>query len=271
MATEGTTTFSGSVPENYHKRMVPLIFESYARDLARRVRVDANMAVLETACGTGAVTRELRRRLEPSVRIIATDLSKEMADYAKSVDDPPLENTSFRDADATALKYADHKFAAVVSQFGVMFFPDRSKAYSESFRVLQPSGVFAFSTWDSIEHNPLSAIAAEAIKPLLPADTPPFMTAPYAYNDLNQIRQELAEAGFVEMRFCLLPSIARSPNAREAAEALVHGSPLGLQLEQAGQHATGLDAIQQAFSRAFGDGVIRAPVQAIVVEAFKPA
>lgn len=263
--------FAGSVPEHYHRRLVPLIFDGYARDLARRVRVDANMAILETACGTGAVTRALRRRVDSSVRIIATDLSREMGDYAKAVDDPPLENTSFREVDATELPYADRKFAAVVSQFGVMFFPDKPKAYAEAFRVLQPGGLFAFSTWDSFDVNPLTAVARDAAAPLLPDDVPPFMSIPFSYFDLNLIRQDLSAAGFGEIRLCVLPGLARAAHAREAAEAFVFGSPLGAQLDQAGQQAAGIDALEQAISQRFGAGPLEAPMQAIVVEAFKPA
>ena len=49
------------------------------------------------------------------------------------------------------LPFPDGTFDAVVCQFGVMFFPDKSKAYSEARRVLRHGGVFVFNVWDRIE------------------------------------------------------------------------------------------------------------------------
>ena len=49
--------FAGSIPEIYDRLLVPLIFKSYARDLAERVAKVKPQDVLETAAGTGALTR----------------------------------------------------------------------------------------------------------------------------------------------------------------------------------------------------------------------
>jgi trans-aconitate methyltransferase len=55
--------FVGSIPELYERYLVPLIFESYARDLAKRVADSAPRDVLETAAGTGVLTRAMAARL----------------------------------------------------------------------------------------------------------------------------------------------------------------------------------------------------------------
>src|SRR5438876_464146 len=52
-------TYAGSIPENYDLHMVPLIFDSYARDIAQRVAALSPKAVLETAAGSGDVTNAL--------------------------------------------------------------------------------------------------------------------------------------------------------------------------------------------------------------------
>ena len=51
--------FAGSIPELYESYLVPPIFEPYAADLANRVAVLNPSRVLETAAGTGVVTRAL--------------------------------------------------------------------------------------------------------------------------------------------------------------------------------------------------------------------
>src|SRR5213075_623733 len=82
--------FAGSIPELYDRLLVPLIFEPYAADLARRVVAFAPNDVLEIAAGTGAVTRALATALPPHVSIVATDLNQPMLDHArKSSSDRP--------------------------------------------------------------------------------------------------------------------------------------------------------------------------------------
>ena len=76
--------FAGSIPETYDRFLVPLIFESYARDLAERLaRVDPR-EVLETAAGTGVLTRAIASRLPAQARIVATDLNEPMLNHARS-------------------------------------------------------------------------------------------------------------------------------------------------------------------------------------------
>ena len=76
--------FAGSIPETYDRFLVPLIFESYARDLAERLaRVDPR-EVLETAAGTGVLTLAIASRLPAQARIVATDLNEPMLNHARS-------------------------------------------------------------------------------------------------------------------------------------------------------------------------------------------
>ena len=74
--------FAGSIPEIYQRFLVPLIFESYALDLARRVADAEPRDVLETAAGTGVLTRAMASRLPSATRIVATDLNQPMLDQA---------------------------------------------------------------------------------------------------------------------------------------------------------------------------------------------
>ena len=64
--------FSGSIPALYDKYLGPLIFEPYAQDLATRLSALNAERVLETAAGTGIVTRALERALLPGGSIVAT-------------------------------------------------------------------------------------------------------------------------------------------------------------------------------------------------------
>ncbi len=117
----GDKVFAGSIPENYDRYMVPLIFESYARDISQRAAALSPKAVLETAAGSGVVTRA-GAKLSSDARYVVTDLNQPMLDYAATRQNPD-DRITWRQADAQALPFEDAAFDLVCCQFGVMFFP----------------------------------------------------------------------------------------------------------------------------------------------------
>ena len=127
---ETDKVFAGSIPENYDRYMVPLIFEPYAADMAKRAASLSPSAVLETATGSGVVTRTLAPKLARGANYIATDLNQPMVDYAASRQ-PPDTRIKWRQADALALPFENETFDLVCCQFGAMFFPDRTSGYRE--------------------------------------------------------------------------------------------------------------------------------------------
>ena len=157
-----TFAFSPDIARDYQAFQVPLLFEEYASDIALRIarghlRLATPARILETAAGTGALTRQLRNRL-PFSEIVATDVNEAMLAEATG---RVRGRTSFQYADACDLPFDDASFDGVACQFGVMFFPDRRKGFAEAARVLRPEGRFAFNLWDSLDHNPLPRIVHE--------------------------------------------------------------------------------------------------------------
>jgi ubiquinone/menaquinone biosynthesis C-methylase UbiE len=190
--------FAGSIPEIYQRFLVPLIFEPYAEDLAARVARVAPHDVLETAAGTGVLTRALAARL-PAARLVATDLNQPMLDLA-AARQPDAKKVTWRQANALALPFADHSFDAVACQFGVMFFPDKAQGYREARRVLKPGGRFLFNVWDRIAENEFADVVTQALATLFPQDPPRFMARiPHGYHDVEEIRAQLAAAGFSQI------------------------------------------------------------------------
>ena len=159
--------FQGSIPALYDQHLGPLIFVPYADDLASRLADMQHGRILETAAGTGMVTRALVSSLPESVSIMATDLNQPMLDHASS--QLPSTRVTWRQADAQHLPFLDGEFDAVVCQFGVMFFPDKPRAFSEAYRVLKPGGRFLFNVWDRIEENEFSDIVVKSVATLFPA------------------------------------------------------------------------------------------------------
>jgi len=262
--------FAGSIPETYDRYLVPLIFEPYARDLAARASATHPHDVLETAAGTGVLTRALMARLPAQTRIVATDLNQPMLDRAKSQSgDARIE---WRQADALQLPFEAETFDVVACQFGAMFFPDKVQGYREARRVLKPGGCFLFNVWDRISENEFADVITQALAELFPADPPRFLArTPHGYHDVAQIRKDVAAAGFAAVSLETVERTSRASSPRDVAVAFCHGTPLRNEIEARGaaalQEAT--DAAAQALAQRFGNGAIEGPISAHVVTASK--
>lgn len=266
---EGDKVFAGSIPANYDRYLVPLIFQSYAEDMARRVAARSPKAVLETAAGTGVVTRAMAAALPRGAAYVATDLNQPMIEHARSRQ-PDDTRFSWQPADAQALPYDDHSFDAVCCQFGAMFFPDRIKAYEEARRVLRTGGVFVFSVWDRIEENVFAKEINDALAELYPSDPPRFLTrAPYGYHDIALIRRDLEQAGFSVEDIETKAGESRAPTPRHPALGFCQGSPLRAELEARAGHKldAATDRVAAAIATRHGDGEIVAKIQAHVITA----
>jgi ubiquinone/menaquinone biosynthesis C-methylase UbiE len=262
--------FVGSIPEHYEQGLGPLIFVDYATDMARRVAADQPGRVLETAAGTGIVTRALRDLLPAGARLTATDLNPPMLEVARGKFRPG-EQVEFQPADATALPFADASFDAVVCQFGVMFVPDKQKSYSEVFRVLAPGGHYTFNVWDSYRYTPFGRIAHEVVGTLFPKDPPQFYSVPFSYFRIDPIKEALIEAGFSDISAAVVKVKKEIPDARVFALGLVYGNPLIDQIRARGgvEPERVVDAIVAALHREFGADPGQMPLQAIVFSARK--
>src|SRR5260370_25646193 len=74
----------GDIPVNYDRYLGTLLFHGFADDLAGRLTLNPGMRVLETACGTGIVTRRLLERMRGHGVLVATDLNEAMIAHARS-------------------------------------------------------------------------------------------------------------------------------------------------------------------------------------------
>jgi ubiquinone/menaquinone biosynthesis C-methylase UbiE len=265
--TDNDRVFVGSVPEFYDTYLVPLIFEGYAKDLAVRTAALMPKAILETAAGTGAVTRELAARLEPDAHLVVTDLNQPMLDRAVSMQSPD-NRIEWRQADALNLPFDDNSFDAVVCQFGVMFFPDKVAGYAEARRTLRLGGKFLFNVWDRIEANEFAYIVTEAAATVFPADPPRFLArTPHGYHDIEVIRQELKKAGFSAVSISTVEKTSTALSPRHAAIAFCQGSPLRNEIEARDAKLVNVvtDMAALALSERYGTGAVSGKIRAHVV------
>jgi len=263
--------FAGSIPETYDWFLVPLIFESYALDLAGRVAVAEPRHLLETAAGTGVLTRAIASRLPKDVRIVATDLNQPMLDRAapRQTDDCRL---AWRQADAQALPFEDQSFEVVACQFGAMFFPDKVQGYREARRVLKPGGRFLFNVWDRIAENEFADVVTEALGEMFPQDPPRFLArTPHGYCDTALIREQLTAAGFARISIEAVDNRSRAPSPRHPAVGYCQGTPLRNEIEarDASRLEEATNKAADALARRFGNGPVDGRIRAFVISAVR--
>ena len=259
--------FAGSIPKLYDTHLVPLIFEPYAADVAQRLRATPAARLLEVAAGTGVVTRALAAALPERTSIVATDLNQAMLDQAAAVGTKrPVE---WRQADAMQLPFDNGAFDAVVCQFGVMFFPDKAKAFAETRRVLKRGGVFIFNAWDRIEENEFADEVTKALATIFPTDPPRFMArTPHGYHDPRAIERDLAGGGFkASPRIDTIAARSRAASPRIPAIAYCQGTPLRNEIEarDASRLGEATEAAARAIAKRFGSGAVDGKIQAHVV------
>jgi ubiquinone/menaquinone biosynthesis C-methylase UbiE len=260
--------FDGTIPAVYDRYLGPILFQPYAEDLAARLTVGSNGSVLELACGTGILTRILRDHLPATTRLVATDLNEPMIRNAAQKFRQG-EAVEWREADAASLPFDDESFDAVVCQFGIMFLPDKTLGAREARRVLKPGGVFLFNVWDSMEHNHLGRTAHETITSFFEKDPPTFYQVPFGYHDQAEIKRVLEEAGFRDVRLDVVAKVGGASRPDDAAQGLVHGNPVAVAIAERDPSLLPVitNAVAAALKKQFGEASVRAPMQAIVVEA----
>jgi ubiquinone/menaquinone biosynthesis C-methylase UbiE len=264
--------FVGSIPHHYDTGLGPVIFVDYAADMAKRVAAYRPMRVLETAAGTGIVTRALRDHLAAGALLTATDLNAPMIEVARGKFRGG-EQVEFQTADALDLPFHENSFDAVVCQFGVMFYPDKDKSHREAFRVLLPGGRYHLSTWDSHRYNIFGRIAHEVVGSFFPDDPPQFYKVPMSCHQIDPVKEALIAAGFTSVDIAVIARNKDIPDIEAFARGIVFGNPLIDQIRARGSSGPEeiLQAVVQALVREFGDSPGRMPLQAIMFSAVKPA
>ena len=240
-----TDAFKHSTPELYDRFMGPLLFEPYADLLAERSARLQPSRILETAAGTGIVTRALSESV-PKAEIVATDINPAVLEFAAT--QLNSDRITFQPADAQDLPFDEGSFDLVVCAFGVMFFPDKVRASSEARRVLRSGGSYLLVSFDRLVLNPVPKAAEEAVASLFQDDPPRYMErGPFSYADPGAIEQDLRAAGFtgVELETVALSSRVR---ARDAAQGIVLGSPFRAEIERRDPSALdrAVDAVTEA-------------------------
>lgn len=183
-----------------HQTLLDRIMAPIAEAVVEAAQLVNGESVLDVGCGAGATTLAAAWRTGPTGRAVGVDISGALTQLARRrAGEDGVEGVEFLLADAQTQAF-DPMFDAVISRFGVMFFPDPVAAFANLRGALKPGGRLAFAAWRSPEDNPLALIPLRAAAPFL-AEPPGFQKdAPgrFALADPDRIRAILASSGWRE-------------------------------------------------------------------------
>ena len=203
----------------YEALFVPALLRQFAPKVSDAAKVDKGERVLDVACGTGVLTREILSRVGPRGRVVGVDLNPGMIAVATQIR-PDVE---WHQGKAESLPFPDESFDAVVSQFGLMFFTDRAQAIQEMLRVLTSSGRLAVAVWDVFENIPAYAAEVELLQRTAGQQAADALRAPFVLGDRDELRTMFSEAGVRSVEVTTHSGTASFPSIRIVVEADLRG------------------------------------------------
>jgi SAM-dependent methyltransferase len=198
----------------YQEVLVPALMQEWAPRVADAAAIGPGDRVLDVACGTGVLTREAARRAGPSGAVTGLDLSPEMLTVAARLN-PELR---WQQGSGQSLPFPDQSFDAVVSQFGLMFFPDQVAGLREMMRVLAPGGRLAVAVWGSLAVTPAYAAEVALVERLAGSAAADGLRAPFMLGDPQRMVELCKAAGVKGARVAMQPGRGRFPSIRTMVE-----------------------------------------------------
>ncbi len=228
--------FTGARSLHYDNLLGPFLFEPFGREMASRIPTQIQSA-LEIAAGTGRVTRHLRNHLPASVKLVASDLSPDMLEIAKTKIAPD-QNVEWVIADMQELPFENNSFDVVVCQYGIMFPPDKNRVFEEVHRVLRPGGKFFCSTWEKTDRVPIfKTVYNESVVPFFTGEDTSRFFVPFSLYDIELLTSFYVNAGFQQPRIEKVTLTGKSPSAHDLVQGFFMTHAVGQEVADRDQRA----------------------------------
>lgn len=205
--------------EAYESLFVPAVFQQWAPQMVAAAHIQPGHRVLDVACGTGALARQILSVVGESGSVSGLDAGAGML----AVADRLAPTIDWHQGLAESLPYADGSFDAVVCQFGLMFFPDRIAALQEMSRVLVPDGWLAVAVWDSLENSDGYREEVELLRRIAGEEAADALRAPFVLGNRDEVSRLFQDAGLDSPGVETHRGRAQFPSVRTMVEADLRG------------------------------------------------
>lgn len=180
--------------QKYDTHSVPAMFGPLARATLEKISLPENAHIIDVACGTGALTREISSRLLGNGRIVGVDLNETMIELAIQRHPSDAHDASYVASDVCELPFEDGGFDLAFCQQGLQFFPDKSAALAEIRRMLKPGGKLKLTCWSAV--SPFNGALSDALANHIGEAASNKAKAPFSFRDGGIITELLESAGF---------------------------------------------------------------------------
>ena len=158
--------------------------------------------VIDIGCGPGDTLLAFARAVGPSGDALGVDVSVPMLEFARHrAAEAGLANVTCALADATTYAFEPRRANLVYSRFGMMFFDDPIKAFTNIRSAMKMGGRLVFVCFRTMPESPWFRVPIEAARPHVPPQPPVDPLAPgmFSLAREDRLRGVLTEAGFREI------------------------------------------------------------------------
>jgi ubiquinone/menaquinone biosynthesis C-methylase UbiE len=198
--------------ESYENLMVPGLFAPWASRLIQSANLQPGERVLDVACGTGIVARQVAYRIGSRGSVTGLDIDLTKINVARAAAKREGLTIEWHMGPAEQLPFPDHHFDLVFCQFGLMFFSNRHAALTEMHRVLRTGGRVALSVWQSLEREPFYQTLDEVSRRYLGKSS---VGAVFSLGDSAEVNRLIVDAGFQDVEIESVEMTASFPNPQE--------------------------------------------------------
>jgi SAM-dependent methyltransferase len=200
------------------QQLLDSIFHPFEQLIVDSLQAD-DRCILDVGCGTGATTLAIARRLGGTANCAGVDVSEPMIAVARARAARDRCAAQFLVADAQEHDFGTGTLDAVVSRFGVMFFDNPVRAFSNLRRATRSGGQLHIVTFRGTAENSFMTTAERAAAPLMPALPPRLPDSPgqFAFSNAERARLILEQGGWSAVRHrpldvpCVMPVPALMP------------------------------------------------------------
>lgn len=245
-----------------HQERFDATIRPYHGQLMAAAAIAPGERVLDIGCGNGLTSRDAARAAGPGGSVLGVDLSGPMlARAGQLARDEGLGNIRFLQGDAQVHPFAAEAFDVATSRFGVMFFSDPVKAFTNIASALRSGGRLALLVWQSIARNEWITAMRDALA--LGRDLPvppPGAPGPFSLAEPDYTGAVLTQAGFADLTFTGSEQpFNLGPSAGEAYSFVVGMTPVLMLLADLDEatKARGLEALREmTITHETADGVV---------------
>jgi len=219
-----------SIARAYDTILVPSLFEPWTSQLIDDYKPWSSSNVLDLACGTGVVTKELARNVGSNGKIYALDINSQMINIAKIKCNEWIDNVEFIVGSADYLDVSDNSIDTVVCQQGFQFFPNKRKAAKEIYRVLKPNGKAILSTWCPVSECEIFGIICETLESIELYEISQMMRVPFDFLNKEELLASFNDIGFSKIKLLEQEKELFLKDGVDSAIKFAYATPIGPKL-----------------------------------------